>query len=187
MKRMNLTPRHTTLLGAFGLSAALVSCGGGGVAPAQEPYLKPDPQLRTNYIDIATDKYVACDLSFGSLPLRQNIAVIEFSAPAATSAEIELIGEKTGDKSFALISELRTSSRGNLIADVVIANRLVPADLTAQEIRPQYQYVSLTSPPRGSFKAQVTLDTPNGRETATTGSVMVYESCAYLRNTESRD
>jgi hypothetical protein len=176
---------HKTLLGAVGLSAVLASCG--VTAPAPEPYLKPNPELRTNYIDIATDRYVACDLAFGAIPLRQNIASVEFSAPAASSAEVELIGEKTDDKSFALVSELRTSSRGNFIADVVIFDRLVPADLSAQAVTPQYQYVSLTSRPRGSFRAQVTIDTPSGRETATTGSVLVYDTCAYLRNTESRD
>ena len=86
--------------------------------------------------------------AFGAIPLRQNIASVEFSAPAAASAEVELIGEKTDDKSFALVSELRTSSRGNFIADVVIFDRLVPADLNAQAVTPQYQYVSLTSRPR---------------------------------------
>lgn len=169
------------LLGVAGLSVVLAGCGGTTVG---NTYLGSTPELRTNYIDIATDKYVACDLTLGTTPLRQNIVIVEFSAPSATQATIDLTGAKTGETANALISELRKSSRGGYIADYVIYDRLVPA---AVEIRPQYQYVSLTSRPRGSFKAQVTIDTPNGRETATTGSVNVYESCAFLTNAESRD
>lgn len=174
--------------GAAGLCAVLAGCG--ETTPPGNAYLGMKPELRTNYIDIATDRYVACDLSYGSIPFKQNIVVVEFSAPGLPdlgSADIEVIGEKTGDKSFAMNSELRRSSRGNYIADVVFYERLVPADVGALNIQPQYQYVSLTSRPRGSFKAQVTIDTPNGPETATTGSVNVYDSCAYLNNTESRD
>lgn len=170
------------LLGTLGLGAALVSCG--ETTPPGNSDLGANPELRTNYIDIATDRYVACDLSLGSIPLRQNIAIVEFSALAATQATVELIGEKTGEEALALVSDLRRSSRGNYLADFVVYDRLVPA---AVEVKPQYQYVSLTSRPRGSFHARVTIDTPTGRETATTGSVNVYESCAYLNNAESRD
>ncbi|MEW6422881.1 MAG: hypothetical protein AB1511_14355 [Deinococcota bacterium] len=179
------------LLGATGLSAVLISCG--GTNPPGKTYLGDKPELRTNYIDIATDKYVACDQSLGSIPQKQNILIVEFAAPEATAAQIKLVGEKTGNTSDFLISDLRKSSRGNFIADIVVTNRLVPASLGAARLQPQlatqpqYQYVSLTSRPRGSLHAAVTLDTPNGPETATTGSVNVYESCAFLNNAESRD
>ncbi|WP_051086930.1 hypothetical protein [Deinococcus apachensis] len=175
-------------LGVAGLCAVLAGCG--ETTPPGNAYLGMKPELRTNYIDIATDRYVACDKSYASIPFRQNIVVVEFSAPGIpdlASADVEVIGEKTGDKTFAMDSELRKSSRGNYIADVVFYERLVPASLGALNIQPQYQYVSLTSRPRGSFKAQLTIDTPNGPETATTDSVNVYDSCAYLNNTEPRD
>lgn len=171
-----------TLMGAVGLSVVLASCG--GTTPPGNTSLGSTPELRTNYIDIATDKYVACDSSIGSIPQRQNVAIVEFSAPSATQASIDLIGDKTGETQSGLISDLRTSSRGNRIADYVVYNRLVPA---AVEVKPQYQYVSLTSRPRGSFHARVTIDTPNGSESATTGSVNVYTSCTFLSNAESRD
>lgn len=169
------------LPGVLGLGVVLTSCA--GTPPPVKTFLGMKPDLRTNYIDIATDRYVACDLAFGTTPLRQNIAIVEFSAPTATQANIELIGEKTRETAYALISDLRTSSRGNFLADYVISDRLVPALVVA----PQYQYVSLTSRPRGSFRAEVSIDTPNGREKATTGSVNVYESCAFLNNAESQD
>lgn len=179
------------LLGWVGLGAVLVSCS--GTTLPDNTSLGDKPELRTNYIDIATDNYVACDQSLGSIPQKQNILIVEFAAPEATAAQITLVGEKTGNTSDFLISDLRTSSRGHFIADIVVTDRLVPASLGNAGLQPQlatqpqYQYVSLTSRPRGSLHATVTLDTPHGPETATTSSVNVYESCAFLGNAESRD
>lgn len=175
--------RHS-LPGAAALGLLLVACGD---TSRVETTLGPSPELRTSFIDDATGRHVACDRNIGTVALRQNILVVEFSTQGTPSINIDLLGQTTQETAFFLISDLRRSSRGHFLADLV-TNRLVPASLTPQAVENlQYLRVRTEGPPRGSLRARVTLPTPTGDLTATTGPVDVYESCIVTGNAESRD
>lgn len=175
--------RHS-LPGAAALGLLLVACGG---TPYVETTLGPSPELRTSFIDNATGRYVACDRNIGTVALRQNILVVEFGTQGTPSIGIDLLGQTTVETAFFLISDLRKSSRGNYLADIV-TNRLVPASLAPLAVENlQYLFVRTEGQPRGSFRARVTLPTPTGDLTATTGPVDVYGSCIVTGTAESRD
>lgn len=178
MKRMKLR-----MLGAPALGLLLAACGDTGPV---ETTLGPAPELRTLFINTATGGYVACDRSLGTVAPSQNVVVVEFSTQGTPSININLLGA-SGETAFFLISDLRRSSRGNHVADIV-SNRLVPAAVDPLALdNPQYLYVNTFGSPRGSFRAQVTLPTPTGDLVATTGSVEVYPVCQVTGKAESRD
>ncbi|GMA17387.1 hypothetical protein E5F05_11430 [Deinococcus metallilatus] len=177
------------LLGAVGLSAVLASCG--NVTPGGEAFLRtnPGPELRTNYIDKATGRYIACDVTdYGTSARLQNIAIVEFYAAGTAAVNIELAGQRTTDKAAFQIDKLRRSSDNDYIADLPL-NTLAPASVNAQtvDVKPQYQYVAITGTKRGSFTATVSLQAASGTISATSNAVDVYTSCVYLGNTDSRD
>lgn len=190
--------RLTALVGAVGVAAILASCGN-ALTPDGSAFLQVT-NLRTEWIDSATNEYVACDNVFGAVASTNRTAVaINFSTSGTVqSADIGLRGQtkpdydsnyNTNTANTGLTSLGNGTYKTTFYADS--AQGLLPQSIVVAPANVPIKLVKPTTQASGSFYATLTVYSTTGSSAITDTrialirNVKVYASCDYVGTTGS--